>query len=120
RAARVARPATRRDVTRDRQRDPTPDRDGRRERHAVGGAAHADRPARHLLLGRRAPRPVGPTQTATPGGSMTEEGLLTLEEIDRRHILHVVEMCGGNRTNAAQVLHIDRKTLYRKLLRWGV
>ncbi|HEY6032750.1 MAG TPA: helix-turn-helix domain-containing protein [Kofleriaceae bacterium] len=51
---------------------------------------------------------------------MTEEGLLTLEEVDRRHILHVVEMCGGNRTNAAHVLHIDRKTLYRKLLRWGV
>lgn len=46
--------------------------------------------------------------------------LLTLEEVDRRHILHVVEMCGGNRTNAAQVLDIDRKTLYRKLLRWGV
>jgi DNA-binding protein Fis len=51
---------------------------------------------------------------------MTEDSLLTLEEIDRRHILHVVEMCGGNRTNAAMVLHIDRKTLYRKLLRWGV
>jgi DNA-binding NtrC family response regulator len=51
---------------------------------------------------------------------MTDESLLTLEEVDRRHILHVVEMCGGNRTNAAQVLHIDRKTLYRKLLRWGV
>jgi DNA-binding NtrC family response regulator len=51
---------------------------------------------------------------------MTEENLLTLDEIDRRHILYVVDMCGGNRTNAAQVLHIDRKTLYRKLLRWGV
>ncbi|MFT3698466.1 MAG: helix-turn-helix domain-containing protein [Kofleriaceae bacterium] len=50
----------------------------------------------------------------------TMNELLTLEEVDRRHILHVVEMCGGNRTNAAQVLDIDRKTLYRKLLRWGV
>ena len=49
-----------------------------------------------------------------------EPSMLTLEEVDRRHILHVVEMCGGNRTNAAHVLHIDRKTLYRKLLRWGV
>ncbi len=46
--------------------------------------------------------------------------MLTLEEIDRRHIVYVVEMCGGNRTNAAQVLDIDRKTLYRKLLRWGI
>jgi transcriptional regulator of acetoin/glycerol metabolism len=49
-----------------------------------------------------------------------EPQLLTLEEIDRRHIIYVVEMCGGNRTNAAQVLDIDRKTLYRKLLRWGI
>ena len=46
--------------------------------------------------------------------------MLTLDEIDRRHIIYVVEMCGGNRTNAAQVLDIDRKTLYRKLLRWGI
>jgi DNA-binding NtrC family response regulator len=50
----------------------------------------------------------------------TDPTLITLEEVDRRHIMYVVEMCGGNRTNAAQVLHIDRKTLYRKLLRWGV
>jgi len=49
-----------------------------------------------------------------------EPQLLTLDEIDRRHIMYVVEMCGGNRTNAAQVLDIDRKTLYRKLLRWGL
>jgi len=50
----------------------------------------------------------------------TDPTMLTLDEIDRRHIVYVVEMCGGNRTNAAQVLDIDRKTLYRKLLRWGL
>jgi len=46
--------------------------------------------------------------------------LISLEEVDRRHILKVIEYCHGNRTNAAQLLEIDRKTLYRKLLRWGV
>jgi DNA-binding NtrC family response regulator len=46
--------------------------------------------------------------------------LLTLEEIERRHVLRVLEACGGNRTDAAKVLDLDRKTLYRKLLRWGV
>jgi len=46
--------------------------------------------------------------------------LISLEEVDRRHILKVIEHCHGNRTNAAQLLEIDRKTLYRKLLRWGV
>ena len=45
--------------------------------------------------------------------------LISLEEIDRRHILKVIEHCRGNRTNAAELLEIDRKTLYRKLLRWG-
>ena len=46
--------------------------------------------------------------------------LLTLEEIERRHVLRVLEACDGNRTDAAKVLGLDRKTLYRKLLRWGV
>jgi DNA-binding NtrC family response regulator len=46
--------------------------------------------------------------------------LISLEEVDRRHILKVIEHCHCNRTNAAQLLEIDRKTLYRKLLRWGV
>ncbi len=46
--------------------------------------------------------------------------LLTLEEIERRHVLRVLEACNGNRTDAAKMLGLDRKTLYRKLLRWGV
>ena len=46
--------------------------------------------------------------------------LLTLEEIERRHVIRVLEACEGNRTDAAKVLGLDRKTLYRKLLRWGV
>jgi transcriptional regulator of acetoin/glycerol metabolism len=32
----------------------------------------------------------------------------------------VLEASHGNRTDAAKVLGLDRKTLYRKLLRWGV
>ena len=46
--------------------------------------------------------------------------LLTLEEIERRHVIRVLEACEGNRTDAAKMLGLDRKTLYRKLLRWGV
>ncbi len=46
--------------------------------------------------------------------------LLTLEEVERRHVLRVLEACNGNRTDAAKMLDLDRKTLYRKLLRWGV
>lgn len=49
-----------------------------------------------------------------------DAGLITVEELERRHILAVLEQLGGNRTEAAKVLGLDRKTLYRKLLRYGV
>ncbi len=56
--------------------------------------------------------------TAMSGSSLPE--LLSLEEVERRHVLRVLEACRGNRTDAAKILDLDRKTLYRKLLRWGV
>jgi len=40
---------------------------------------------------------------------------VSLEEVERRYILHVLKNLGGNRTLAARVLGLDRKTLYRKL-----
>ncbi len=40
---------------------------------------------------------------------------MTLEEVERRYILHVLRMVDDNRTLAARILGIDRKTLYRKL-----
>ncbi len=43
----------------------------------------------------------------------------TLDEAERRHILKVLEECGGNQTRAAQVLDIDRVTLYNKLKKYG-
>jgi two-component system response regulator HydG len=58
-------------------------------------------------------------RSAAMSGSDRPE-MLTLEEIERRHVLRVLEACEGNRTDAAKVLDLDRKTLYRKLLRWGV
>jgi two-component system response regulator HydG len=45
---------------------------------------------------------------------------LPLEEIERRHILRVLDAYDGNKVAASASLGIDRKTLYRKLLRYGV
>ncbi|MGA8149932.1 MAG: sigma-54 dependent transcriptional regulator [Terriglobales bacterium] len=42
-----------------------------------------------------------------------------LEEMERAHILRVVEECGGNQSRAAEVLDIDRVTLYHKLKKYG-
>ena len=41
--------------------------------------------------------------------------LTSLEDVERRYIQHVLNAVGGNKTNAARVLGLDRKTLYRKL-----
>jgi two-component system response regulator HydG len=45
--------------------------------------------------------------------------LVSLEEMERRYILRVMEAVAGNKTLAAQVLKMGRKTLYRKLDRYG-
>ena len=42
-----------------------------------------------------------------------------LEEVERRYVSRVMEAVGGNKTMAAQVLGIGRKTLYRKLEQFG-
>jgi DNA-binding NtrC family response regulator len=46
--------------------------------------------------------------------------LQPLEEVERRYILRVVEACKGNKSQAARVLGIGRKTLYRRLVSFGV
>jgi DNA-binding NtrC family response regulator len=43
----------------------------------------------------------------------------TLEDMERAHILRVVEECGGNQSHAAELLDIDRVTLYHKLKKYG-
>ncbi len=45
------------------------------------------------------------------------EDLVTLEELERRYIARVLEATGGNKSQAARLLGIDRKTLFRKLKR---
>jgi DNA-binding NtrC family response regulator len=44
--------------------------------------------------------------------------LVPLEEVERRYILRVMEAVAGNKTAAARVLGLERKTLYRKLERY--
>ncbi len=44
--------------------------------------------------------------------------LASLEEVERRYILRVLEAVGGNKSQAATILGLDRKTLYRKLERY--
>ena len=57
------------------------------------------------------------SQVVFSGNDPTE--LTTLEDVERRYILHVLETVGGNKTLASRVLGLDRKTLYRKLQQYG-
>jgi DNA-binding NtrC family response regulator len=48
------------------------------------------------------------------------EDLPPLNELERRYVAHVLKTVGGNRTRAAEVLGIDRRTLYRMMERYGL
>ena len=52
-------------------------------------------------------------------GSGSKDSSKTLEDMERAHILRVVEECGANQSHAAEVLDIDRVTLYHKLKKYG-
>lgn len=45
--------------------------------------------------------------------------LITVAELEERYVAHVLRTLEGNKAKAANVLQMDRKTLYRKLERWG-
>lgn len=43
----------------------------------------------------------------------------SLDEMEKMHILRILEECAGNQTRAAEILGIDRVTLHNKLKRYG-
>jgi len=47
------------------------------------------------------------------------EELVSLEEVEKRYILKVMQAAGGNKSLAAQTLRVSRRTLYRKLGEYG-
>jgi DNA-binding NtrC family response regulator len=49
-----------------------------------------------------------------------EEALISLEELEKKHILKVIKSAHYNKTRAAQILGIDRATLYRKAERYQI
>ncbi len=62
---------------------------------------------------------------ANRGGTpiaITEEDavdFVSLDELERRYVLRVLASVSGNKSAAARILRIERKTLYRMLERWS-
>ena len=57
-------------------------------------------------------RSTGAAKAATL--ATASENLVPLKEVERRYIQRVMAATGGNKTLAAQILGVDRRTLYRK------
>jgi len=66
------------------------------------------------LLPRRAVRDAGDDVLETAAD------ILTLEEVDRRYILRAIALLDGNKSRAAELLGLDRRTLYRRLEKYEI
>jgi len=62
---------------------------------------------------------IRPTEAGPAAGAAEDAAQSTLEEVERNHILRVLEQCDYNQTRAAEVLKIDRVTLHNKLKKYG-
>ena len=60
-----------------------------------------------------------PTLDGAPIGEPAGDGA-ALADVERRHVLRVLETTDGNRQATAKILGISRRTLLRMLQRWGV
>ena len=49
-----------------------------------------------------------------------EEALKSLEYIEKQHIIKILKRFNGNRSKASEILEIQRKTLYGKMLRYEI
>jgi two-component system, NtrC family, response regulator AtoC len=63
---------------------------------------------------------ISPGDLAVPSAPSAERGGTSLEEMEKSHILAVLNEANGNQSKASQMLGIDRKTLYLKLKKYGL
>ena len=90
----------------------------------TGALSDAAATARFLASSGRAATPATPDVSPAPepresAAAGLAEPLQSLEEVERRHVLEVLSATGGNRSAAARILGIERKTLSRRLKAWG-
>jgi two-component system response regulator HydG len=65
------------------------------------------------------PRNIRPTSGASPGGLDNVAGI-PLEQLEKEAIRKTLQMVNGNREQAAKILGIGERTLYRKIKEYGL
>ena len=63
---------------------------------------------------------VPPAASSPAGETRSSVALVSLEALTRQHIAHVLAATGGNKKRAAEILGVDRRTLYRMLERYAI
>jgi len=53
-------------------------------------------------------------------GYVSQEALLPMTEVEKRHILHALRHCNGNVVETAKLLGIGKSTLYNKIAEYGL
>jgi len=77
------------------------------------------------MVARSSPGPLGEAEVQKALITGLAEGAPpacteTLEDAEKKHVMEVLRLSGGNRTLAAERLGIQRRTIYKKLHRWGL
>jgi DNA-binding NtrC family response regulator len=67
---------------------------------------------------RRCLPELGHAPPAVPAGDLGIGGPVTLEDLEKRHILATVDRLAGNKQAAADALGISKRTLWDKLARF--
>ncbi len=87
---------------------------------AGGTASSAPTPSNPGLTSGPEPTPRRVEANANQSRAVNANDLVPLDEHEKRHILLVLDHCGGNRTHAAKKLGISIRTLRNKLNEYGV
>jgi DNA-binding NtrC family response regulator len=62
----------------------------------------------------------GPERSLVPAARPLPGGEASLDSMEKEHIIKILRETGGNKKKAAEILGIERRTLYNKAKRLGI